>query len=701
VKALSRWWDQVGVQQKDQVIILVLCLPLLIALTVNVFLIHELRFIQQQHERAILAREGVLALLRFAGDIEDSFRGYLLSQNETFLAPLREPQTVLQPSIKQILALSEEKPDLAKDIKHTVSQVATLLTSTRLLVDQLRAGETDQVMAYVRSRKGLPLSNDLRINLRRIEDHLEGYLKQLGTRQVDLAHAAFWGMVLAVVGCLALVFGRWLLRHSISRPLTMLHASLASLNARNDLRQHTVSIPIDSKDELGKIARTCERMIQQIQHHLRELDSIREIGHQINSIGHDGLEGVLRKVATRSAELLKADLCLVMLRHEQIGCWIIEAASGELHAQLHKSVMLWDEFPVAVRAYETKFLTFVEDISVEGVFRNFRLEVMGGNRRGRSRLAVPLLSEGHAFGVLVLLRDHVSPLSAWNTYLAEALAQEAAIAIANARLYEAAQLKGKRLELRLWHLEHLAEMLAHDLKGPGERMGRLASRLAAKFKGRLDEETARWLLWMQSYGNELSERIETLLDVARVGSDREAVEVVDPSLVLNDVLKAKAGDLEERKVRVVVDKMFPLVPGHQAYMRQVLDNLISNAITYTQHRPYPEIRITSQRHGNRIHFSVTDNGCGIAPEHRAWVFEPFVRLNPESGKGSGIGLTIVKQVVELYGGQVWIEEQNRPGCTVTFTWPVLGELPPIGSSGPKECLHPSVISHPEPLPEET
>ncbi|MGH7255978.1 MAG: sensor histidine kinase, partial [Nitrospirales bacterium] len=124
-----------------------------------------------------------------------------------------------------------------------------------------------------------------------------------------------------------------------------------------------------------------------------------------------------------------------------------------------------------------------------------------------------------------------------------------------------------------------------------------------------------------------------------------------------------------------VDQAFPVVAGHRTYLRQVFDNLLSNAIKFMADQQAAEIRITSARKGAEVWFSVSDNGCGIPPEQREQVFEPFVRLQPQLAKGSGIGLPIVKRIVELYRGRVWIEPQSAPGCTVTFAIPAMGGFP--------------------------
>ena len=139
---------------------------------------------------------------------------------------------------------------------------------------------------------------------------------------------------------------------------------------------------------------------------------------------------------------------------------------------------------------------------------------------GDSTLAIPLLAQGIPFGVLAFLNER--PRAAeWNQRLAKGLAQEAALAISNARLYEAAQQKQRGLVARLRQLEHLAETLAHDLKGPGARMEELARLLVQQYGGQFDDRTKRWLSLLEENGRDLVQRVEGILTVAHVGTDQE------------------------------------------------------------------------------------------------------------------------------------------------------------------------------------
>ncbi|MBI3806501.1 MAG: CHASE3 domain-containing protein [Nitrospirae bacterium] len=671
----DRWlagrWGRLRLRQKVSAILLLVFVPLIAALSFQVSLINHLLATQQQHRQAVQTRYQILLLRRFAVDIEDAFRGYLLTGQEAFLKPLQEAQPKLKPTVAEALALVAGRPDLESDIRRVGEQLNDLMESKQALIRQVHAGHAAEVLRYVRSGEGLALSTRVRTELRDIEDRLYQRMQSLEVNGSELTQRAYRGLVVALAGWLGLgLVGARLLARSITGPLATLQVSAESLGRQAvDVGRQITPLPIDSSDEIGQLARSFDEMALKIKQAIVELETINTIGNDINTIGPDGLDGALRRITDRAVDLLQADVCLVLLRSEEMGCWIVEAASGDWHERLYKTVMLWEEFPVSVQAFESKQPAFGEHLRGD-----IRPEVVRRNLIGESMLAVPLLSQGVPFGVLVLLQERRRGEQDWNVRLAKGFADAAAIAIANARLYETAHKKEKGLESRLRRLEYLAEMLAHDLKAPGERMEEFASLLLKEYGEKLDARAARWLRLLEQNGKDMTERVHTILEVARVGAQREAVEAVDPALVLNEVLKARAGELERRRAQVHVSGEFPMVACHQAYLRQVFDNLLSNAVKFSGDRPGLAINVVAERKGDCVQFSVADNGIGIPAPQRARVFDPFVRLNPGPVRGSGIGLTIVRRIVDLYGGQVWIDANAQGGCTVMFTIPVLGDF---------------------------
>lgn len=678
---IGTWWSNLPVHSKVTLTLLTVLVPIVGAMAIHVHRINQLQGIQADLHQLILAREQSRVLQRLAVDIEDAFRGYLLTSQDKFLKPLQEAESRLDSTVNDAVRLLQDYPRAKRELLETSVELRGLLTSKHRLIQRFRSGDSASVVAYVRSGQGLELSDSIRRRFRAIEDELNETILQIGENMDGAAATAFWGLALAVLAGLGLgVMASRMLTRSITQPLSDLGGAVLAWREMAENGQDRSTISSRSNDEIGKLARSFEEMVAQVRAYIRELEAIGEIGHEINSIGPEGLEALLNRITDRATALLQVDVCLLMLRNERMRCWVVEAASGPWSDKLRKTVMLWEEFPVSVQAFQTGQPAIGTDLRADQ-----RQQVLRSNLLGESVLSIPLLAQGHAFGVLTLIQHRPVPRESWNVRLATGFAEEVATAIANGRLYEALERRGKSLEQRVHELEHLAENLAHDLRGPGERMRELGRILLEEYRGRLDERGTRWLSLLEQNGREMAERAERILEVAKIGIRHDAVEAIDPALVISDVLKSQAGDLDASRVTVQTDLHFPMVACHRAYLYQVFDNLLSNAVKFSAQRPDPTVRISARCQEGRVQFSVSDNGVGIPPEHRGRVFEPFVRLQPEQSKGSGIGLAIVQRIVELYGGRVWIEPNAGGGCTVAFTLPALGSLAPPSASTARPC----------------
>jgi signal transduction histidine kinase/CHASE3 domain sensor protein len=665
----TQWWEQLRIQHKVWAVLLLLCLPLVGGLAIHLYFVEQLLVVQQQRQELVLASEQVHSLSRLAIDIEDSFRGYVLTEQPAFLAPLMNADAKIGPALASAAKLLAKLPGPQDEFGPIERQLKDLLRSKQELIADIQRGDAAKALAYIRSGEGLRLSDRLRQDLRFIEDLLDHQRVLYNVETESLSQRTFIGLWIALAGVVVLgwISSRMLAR-SLTDPITRLQTATARLGEHLNSDEITKVLTPDlaSRDELGQLANAYLDMARQIGAHVRELEVLNTIGQDINTIGPDGLDGVLRRIADRAVESVQADVCLVLLRDERMGCWIVEAASGEWNDSLKKSVMLWEELPVSVQAFESRETVVGDHLGID-----HRPQVVRRNLIGDSMLAIPLLSQGVPFGVLSLLSQRPRPALDWNQRLAKGIAQEAALAISNARLYEAAQEKQRGLLARLRQLEHLAETLAHDLKGPGARMEELAKLLVQQFDGQVDERTARWLKLIQDNGSDLVQRVEGILEVARVGIGQGSVTAVEPALVIGDVLKGHAGEIERLRATVHIQPGFPLVACHGAYLRQVFDNLITNALKYARPGESPSITVSHQIENHMVCFSVIDRGIGIPETQRARVFQPFVRLQQSEATGSGIGLAIVQRIVQLYGGRVWIEGNGQDGCTVKFTVPWL------------------------------
>ncbi|BCA53930.1 putative Histidine kinase [Nitrospira sp. KM1] len=667
--SIAQWWDGLRIQHKVWTVLLLLCVPLFIGLTIHLYVVNQLLSLQQQRQEIILDHAHVHHLRRLTADIEGGFRGYMITQDATFLTPLHEAESKIDKALSEARLRLNGAADSSIDILRIEQQLKAFLRSKHELIAQIQSGRSDQALTYVRSGEGMRLSDRLREDLGLIEDRLDGQRIALNIDTEILSQRTFVGLWIALGGVVMLgwISSRMLAR-SLTDPISRLRAATGRMGNHIPLSEiDDLFTPLRaSQDELGQLAHAYLEMARRIHTHVDELEVLITIGQDINTIGPDGLDGVLRRILDRAVELIGTSSCLVLIRDERMGCWVVEAASGEWNDRLKKSVMLWEELPVCVLAFESG------DVATGDQFRaDRRPHVVRRNLIGDSMLAIPLMAQGVPFGVLSLINGRDEPTGNWNIRLAKGLAQQAALAIANARLYDAVQEKQRGLLARLRHLESLAETLAHDLKGPGARMEELARLLAQKFTGHIDERTAKWLRLIQENGSDIVQRVEGILAVARVGSGQGPVTAVDPALVIEEVLKAHAGEIERLHANVEVGRGLPLVACHGAYLRQVFDNLLSNALKYSRPEERPVIDISARIDQNMACFTVRDRGIGIPESRRSDVFKPFIRLAPGNAPGSGIGLAIVQRIVELYGGRVWIEAATFDGCAVRFTVPCL------------------------------
>ena len=444
------WWAELKVYDKVWTILLSVFVPLVLSIAGQVILMTYLRSVQEEHHHILLAREQLQVVRRLAVDIEDAFRGYLLTRQDLFLQPMRDAEPKVAPTINRIAVLIKHTPTATVKIQHVGKRLMSLLETKHALIEQVKHGNEADVLRYVESGQGIALSDSLRDELRLLEDEFDRHVQKLVGHEAATTRLAFWALLLAVgTGMTLGLLGAKLLARSITGPLETLHDSVAALDTDAESARLLEGMAIRSADEIGRLAGAYNDMAHRIKRHIQELEALSAIGHDINTIGADGIDGVLHRITDSAAEFLNADVCLVMSRDDRMGCWIVEAASGIWQESLHKTVMLWEEFPVSVEAFETKKPAIGHNLRLDE-----RPEVIRRNRIGDAMLAIPLLSHGVPFGVLVLLMERDVPRDFWNLSLAKGFADEAAIAIANARLFETVQQEGKGLQKRLRHLEH-------------------------------------------------------------------------------------------------------------------------------------------------------------------------------------------------------------------------------------------------------
>jgi signal transduction histidine kinase len=661
-------FSRLSVHRKVILILAFIVLPVVGMMVLYLNTLRQSLAVQEEVDRLFEIQVQTGSILSIAVDIQDGFRGFVLVRNEKFLEPFYAAEMAFDPAINKLKQMVRDDHEQLQRASQIEAQVHALLQKKKRLIDAVRLGELRPALEHIESGEGPTALIAIREALRIFENIEKQRLSERRARAERLALATRYGLVGVVIGILLLWWlASRLLAHTLTGPLATLTAAAQEFGSGRPVAR----IPVFSTDELGRLARTTEEMQDRLSRHISQMETFQAIGQDISTIRPDGLEGVLKRIAETAGSMLSVDLCLVLLWDETIGCWNVGAASGHWHDLLYRSVLIREETPISYKTLTTGNPQVVDDLEA-------RPEVVLQIRDrlgGKSLLAVPLIGPKGAFGVLALAPTQEKRVfTDWDVRLSQQFAVQAAIAILNAHLYEAAQQRGEGLQNRLEELERYAANMAHDLKGPARRMAELSSLLQMDYKGRFDERADCYLGWIRETGQQLMNRIEEVLKLARIGAVPEVVEAVDPADVVRDVVKGCEGLIERQGARVHVTDWFPKLACNRVHLFQVLDNLVRNALQFSVDGRPLDVEIGAVKRANEIVLFVRDNGIGIPSSDWERIFEPFERLGHKDVQGTGIGLAIVKKIIELYQGRVWVESKPGEGATFFFTIPLYGEL---------------------------
>lgn len=224
-------------------------------------------------------------------------------------------------------------------------------------------------------------------------------------------------------------------------------------------------------------------------------------------------------------------------------------------------------------------------------------------------------------------------------------------------------------------LEEFTYIASHDLKEPLRGIHNYSIMLMESIHEHLDDENRQRLAKLPELTKRLEEQIDALLEYSRLGKSALSFERIDLNSLIqeaDDMLELFKG---QKKVAVLIQPELPFVYGNYIKLIEIFTNLIANGIKYNEQE---EIKIeigvlkTPAAQNNMCTLYVKDNGIGVEPEHIDKIFTIFKRLHPRNsyGGGSGVGLTIVKKIVELHGGEIWLESNKNEGTSFYITLPL-------------------------------
>ena len=225
-----------------------------------------------------------------------------------------------------------------------------------------------------------------------------------------------------------------------------------------------------------------------------------------------------------------------------------------------------------------------------------------------------------------------------------------------------AELRSKNADLEMF-----SHAVSHDLRNPIITIRGLMKWIDTDaIEGNVDRLRVNLNL-VTSAAARMEQLVEDLLEFTRIGTFCNPVDEVSFGELASEAVQLASGSIAEKGVKVQIAPGLPTVPCDRSRLLEVLQNLVENAVKFMGTQSQPEIRIEASLKESEMAFCVRDNGMGIDPADQERVFNIFAKIDDES-KGTGLGLALVKRIIEAHGGRIWVESQGRAkGSAFCFT----------------------------------
>ena len=302
----------------------------------------------------------------------------------------------------------------------------------------------------------------------------------------------------------------------------------------------------------------------------------------------------------------------------------------------------------------------------------------------RSEMALPLNNRGKCIGALTVQSSQESAFLPGDITALQAMADQLAIAIANARLYDEVQQYATRLEERVAErtaalaavnkeLEAFAYSVSHDLRAPLRSLDGFSQALLEDYAGQLDSTAQDYLRRVRAGSQRMGRLIDDILKLSRLTRTEMQWEQVDLSALAREIAAELRQTQPERKADLTIADGV-VVNGDARLLRVVLENLLGNAWKFTARRDYARIEFGHTQVEGKPAYFVRDDGAGFDMAYADRLFGAFQRLHSATEfEGTGIGLATVQRIIHRHGGRVWAEGMANRGATFYFTLAAEGE----------------------------
>lgn len=229
----------------------------------------------------------------------------------------------------------------------------------------------------------------------------------------------------------------------------------------------------------------------------------------------------------------------------------------------------------------------------------------------------------------------------------------------------------RKLEAGNAELTRFNYTISHELKSPIVTIAGYAGSIQKELKTGTITKALNDLQRIENAANKMQETILALLELSRVGRVTDNFEEVDLKGLIEEALENVAGRIGQRQIRINILPNLPVLYADRARLREIFENLIDNAVKYMGNQDAPFIEIGATQKNNEQVIFVQDNGMGVPLKYHSKIFDLFDKLDPASD-GTGVGLALIKQIIETHGGRIWVESEGiGKGSKFCFTIPNL------------------------------
>lgn len=346
-------------------------------------------------------------------------------------------------------------------------------------------------------------------------------------------------------------------------------------------------------------------------------------------------------------------LKLILRRKNLNAAWILEKNENQLVSKY--SIPLGKKVAITLDKDINDFIGDVKDNKLTEVDKSI-LKFVPIDINGGYLAIFNLKEQGYLF-----LYSKVEKLKPKDVLQLQPVINKFSISLKACKAFKKQQVLLNNLELRNQELSDYAHMVSHDLKSPLRSIDTLTYWLKDDYSDKFDDNGNNHIKLIRNNVEKMDTLINGILEYSTIGKNRTEVYDVDTNKLIDDIL-----DIMQIPEKITVTKStLPIIKGDKYRLQQLFQNLISNAISYND-KDQGEVEIGVSDQKDYWEFYVKDNGKGIEDVYFSKIFKTFQKLenNPES---TGIGLSIVKKIVDVFGGKIWLESTVGTGTTFYFT----------------------------------